>query len=127
MSEKPVSRFDLLAPSRAQLAVWCGLLGAVRFSAVPGLQHKSGTGEVRVAVGGIESRIDAAGTRLDLNSATEAQLALLPGMTPKKARAIVAERERRGAFQSIWQLEQTLDLTLAAIRKLEPLLRAEPR
>ncbi len=38
--------------------------------------------------------------RLDVNSAPWEELALLPGLGPKKARAIVARRESVGAFQS---------------------------
>lgn len=40
-------------------------------------------------------------TPLDLNSATEGQLADLPGIGPSIAREIVADRERRGPFLSV--------------------------
>lgn len=41
------------------------------------------------------------GMKLDLNRASAEDLALLPGIGPETARAIVAERERRGGFGSV--------------------------
>lgn len=42
------------------------------------------------------------GGRLDLNRATEAELALLPGVGPGLARALVRAREQSGGFAS-WE------------------------
>ena len=46
------------------------------------------------------------GARIDLNSATSAQLESLPGIGPALAGAIIAERDRRGGFRSINELRE---------------------
>jgi competence protein ComEA len=46
------------------------------------------------------------GAPLDLNRATEADLALLPGVGPALAKAIVDERARLGGFKGWDQLDQ---------------------
>jgi competence protein ComEA len=60
---------------------------------------------------------DGAGP-LDLNTATEAQFDELPGVGPATAKAIVAERTRRGRFRSIQDL---LDVRGIGPAKLEQL------
>ncbi|MBL8958014.1 MAG: helix-hairpin-helix domain-containing protein [Myxococcaceae bacterium] len=47
-----------------------------------------------------------AGGRLDLNRATEEELALVPGVGPKLAKAIADERRRRGGFKSWDEVDQ---------------------
>jgi len=42
--------------------------------------------------------------RLDINAATEDQLVILPGIGPKKARAIVDWRDRNGPFKNLDEL-----------------------
>ena len=46
------------------------------------------------------------GDRLDLNTATEAELRALPGIGEAKAAAIVAYREAHGGFSSVEELLQ---------------------
>ena len=58
---------------------------------------------------------------LDLNSATVAELARLPGVGPGLAQRIVQERERRGRFDSPEALRQVMGVgpkKLAALRDL---------
>lgn len=59
----------------------------------PGVYAESGS-----AVLGLEAA--AAGGRLNVNTATAAELELLPGIGPVKARAIVDYRAEHGAFAS---------------------------
>ncbi len=47
-----------------------------------------------------------AGGKLDLNAATEDELALVPGVGPKLAKAIVDERKRLGGFKSWDELDR---------------------
>jgi competence protein ComEA len=42
--------------------------------------------------------------KVDLNTATQAQLETLPGVGPALAQAIIAERQRRGGFKSVNEL-----------------------
>jgi competence protein ComEA len=56
---------------------------------------------------------------LDLNRATVAELARLPGVGPRLAQRILDERERRGRFDSPEALRQVVGLgpkKLAALR-----------
>ena len=58
---------------------------------------------------------------LDLNRATVAELARLPGVGPGLARRILDERERRGRFDSLEALRQVLGFgpkKLGAVRAL---------
>ena len=58
---------------------------------------------------------------LDLNRATVAELARLPGVGPGLAQRIIEERERRGRFDSPEALRQIVGLgpkKLAALRDL---------
>lgn len=64
--------------------------------------------------------------RLDVNTATESEFELLPGIGAGRARAIIHERERRGVFHSTWELTEVPGVTKALIERLEPLLRADP-
>ena len=61
------------------------------------------------------------GEKLDLNSATAAQLQLLPGIGEKLSAAIVAWREEHGPFQKVEELLQVPGIgekRLAEIRDL---------
>lgn len=62
----------------------------------------AGSGRVDVRLG----RMDAAerlalNIPLNVNTASEEELALLPGIGPKTAARIIAERQRRGRFESL--------------------------
>lgn len=63
----------------------------------PGVYAESGS-----AVLGLEAA--AAGGRLNVNTATAAELELLPGIGPVKAQAIVDYRAEHGAFASAREL-----------------------
>lgn len=46
------------------------------------------------------------GERINLNAATAEQLALLPGIGPKLAQAIIADRSKNGAFKKLTDLDR---------------------
>jgi competence protein ComEA len=64
----------------------------------------------------------ATGGKLNLNTATEAQLEQLPGIGPTYAQAIVAERERRGGFKSVNELRSVRGIGDKRFSQLEPLV-----
>jgi competence ComEA-like helix-hairpin-helix protein len=65
------------------------------------------------------------GIPIDLNRATAVDLALLPGVGAKTAAAIVEDRETRGPFTSVAELERVRGIGAATLRELAPYLTTE--
>lgn len=63
--------------------------------------------------------------RIDVNSAEEAQLDLLPGIGPRLAARIVHERGSRGPFASVDDLARVSGLGPKLIERLRPYAVAE--
>ena len=68
---------------------------------------------------------DWPGLRIDVNSAEEAQLDLLPGIGPRLAARIVHERSSEGPFASVDDLERVSGLGPRLIERLRPYAVAE--
>ena len=62
------------------------------------------------------------GGKLNLNTATQAQLEDLPGIGPTYAQAIVAERQRRGGFKSVNELRSVRGIGDKRFAELAPLV-----
>ncbi len=58
--------------------------------------------------------------RIDLNTATAAELALLPGVGPKLAEGIVEDRSLNGPFQSISDLDRVKWVGPSVLQSIEP-------
>jgi len=54
-----------------------------------------------------------------LNTASEAELLQLPGIGPALARAIVADREARGPYRTIEELQRVRGVGAATLRALK--------
>ena len=65
----------------------------------------------------------ATGGRLDLNRATRAELELLPGIGPSRARAMLRDRELRGDFRCLEDIQRVKGLGPAAVRRLRGLAK----
>lgn len=63
--------------------------------------------------------------RIDINSATAAELSLLPGLGPKLAQRIVDDRDQRGGFDSIDELDRVSGIGESIIERLKPYAVAE--
>ena len=59
---------------------------------------------------------------VDLNTATESELDALPGIGPATATAIIAHRDRHGAFTSVDQLLEVRGIGPAKLEQLEGLV-----
>jgi len=70
-----------------------------------------------------EHRPLAPGERLDPNTASAAELARLPRIGMRLAKEMVADRELRGFFGSVAELDRVAGIGPATVRRLEPLLR----
>ena len=62
------------------------------------------------------------GGKVDLNTATQAQLEELPGIGPTYAQAIIAERQRRGGFHSVNDLRSVHGIGDKRFAELAPLV-----
>jgi competence protein ComEA len=62
------------------------------------------------------------GGKVDLNTATQAQLEELPGIGPTYAQAIIAERQRRGGFTSVNDLRSVRGIGDKRFAELAPLV-----
>jgi competence protein ComEA len=62
------------------------------------------------------------GAKLDLNTATQAQLEELPGIGPAYAQAIIAERQRRGGFTSVNELRSVRGIGDKRFSEIAPLV-----
>lgn len=64
--------------------------------------------------------------RLNLNTATVAELELLPGIGPGRARKIVEHRAAHGPFLTVDELKAVRGLGPATIQRIVPLLETRP-
>ena len=62
------------------------------------------------------------GGKVNLNTATQAQLEDLPGIGPTYAQAIIAERQRRGGFKSVNELRSVHGIGDKRFAELAPLV-----
>lgn len=71
------------------------------------------------------ARAGGATRKLDLNSATEAELARVPGIDPPLAAAIVAQRDAYGPFQRLSELKSAVGIDERLFRELRRYLSVE--
>ncbi len=62
------------------------------------------------------------GAKINLNTATQAQLESLPGIGPTYAQAIITERQARGGFKSVNELRNVRGIGDKRFSELEPLV-----
>ncbi|UCC73365.1 MAG: helix-hairpin-helix domain-containing protein [Gemmatimonadota bacterium] len=60
------------------------------------------------------------GERIDLNTAAEIELDRLPGIGPTLAQAIVVDRQRRGPYWNLHDLERVPGLGSSTVKRLAP-------
>lgn len=64
--------------------------------------------------------------RIDLNSATSAELESLPSIGPKRAAAIIADRADRGPFRSVDDLDRVPGIGTRTIDRIRRFVRVAP-
>lgn len=71
----------------------------------------------------LEPRSATPGTPVSLNTATELELAQLPGIGPSRAAAIVADRARNGRYARIEDLQRVRGIGPATVERLRSRVR----
>lgn len=87
---------------------------------VPDGHWSTGGGEGPLPLGGWEGLL--LGHRLDLNRARAEDLEALPGVGPKTAAAILAEREARGGFSAVEDLLKVRGIGPKTLERLRPIV-----
>lgn len=64
--------------------------------------------------------VGLASAAVNINTATEQELTALPGIGAAKAKAIVAYREKNGAFKSVDELDNVKGIGPKLLEKLKP-------
>ncbi len=130
MVDVDVPYSELWGLRRSELAAWTLFVFLVGIGPLIGRRNVGAVAEIRMQPVATVQRnggeLGSSAWRLDVNAATEAELELLPGIGASRARAILKEREKRGAFHTIWELSDVPGVTKALVQRLEPLLRVEP-
>ena len=67
------------------------------------------------------------GFRIDLDTASRAELLQLPGVGPRTADRILEERDRRGGFSSIDELGEVPGIGEVTLERLREYLKVAPR
>ncbi|MCC6426583.1 MAG: ComEA family DNA-binding protein [Phycisphaerales bacterium] len=66
------------------------------------------------------------GRRLDLNSASQAELELLPGVGATTAQRIIEHRNQRGGFKTVQELDRVKGVGPRLIERIGPLVSVGP-
>ena len=108
---------ELLVLRPRELAVWAAamLLGCL---GIAGPRLVAGTPD------GLDRTPPATTWRLDVNTASAAELELLPGIGPRRARVLMEARQKRGGFATVQELAALRGFSPALVRRLEPLAQA---
>ncbi len=80
----------------------------------------TGLALVLVATAALADKDPALGGVVNVNTATVAELMLLPGIGEARAQAVVAMRKQRGGFKSVDDLLQVKGIGEAGLERLRP-------
>lgn len=88
------------------------------------VQHRLGGAEQFRVENAVE-KIDRP-PRMDINSAAGYELQLLPGIGPKTAMAIIADRKKTGSYKHLEELERVDGIGPKTIERLRPHVMCRP-
>lgn len=100
--------------------------GAVLVIALAGIALYGALGRSHVGPPPTVALSTVSSTQLDLNTATAAQLQLLPGVGPAIAQRIVDDRDARGPYRTIRDLDRVKGVGPRTLERLRPHLSISP-
>jgi comEA protein len=110
-------RFTITAAALAALAI-VPLVGASSAHAAPKANVAAAAGSASADV----AADDGSAGVVNLNTASEDELGLLPGVGPSKAQAITAYRKKNGPFKKVDDLNKVKGFGFKTLKKLKPYL-----
>lgn len=94
-------------------------------SGASGVSGDSGASGANAAPKAPENPTPLAEQLLNINTASAAQLELLPGIGPALAQRIIADRAERGPFLSVDDLDRVRGIGPRTLERLRPLIRVQ--
>jgi len=119
MNRSPISETRWFALSGRELLVLAVAVGAALLvaAATQGIGLLCGRGQVAVHA---RSETPAPPARLNVNTATDYELTMLPGIGPATAAAIIQYRETHGPFKSLEDLARVKGIGPKTIEAIRP-------
>jgi len=114
-----LKRLALATAALTALAVTPALLVTPAHAGKAG--KNSGAAAPAAAASAIDDDVAASGV-VNLNTASEEELQLLPGVGPSKAALIIAYRKKYGAFKKVEDLNKVKGFGFKTLKKLKPYL-----
>jgi competence protein ComEA len=118
LADGDLDRLNLAAKVTDGQRVYVAKVGQVD----PGILGGAGGGSSDPGAGGSAAGGGGVGAKVNLNTATQAQLEELPGIGPTYAQSIITERERRGGFTSVNDLRSVRGIGDKRFAELAPLV-----
>lgn len=115
-----------MEPTTKNLGLACKLLAAFALASALSTANVGSAQLDQGANEAVSTEAVAPGV-VNLNAATEEELARLPGIGPAKAQAILRMREQRGAFKRVEDVMHVRGIGRKTFRKLQPMLTLQGR
>ena len=119
--KKPTDKIPGVSLLTILLAVWICWMAAARFGR-PILRE----GGDQPPAAAVEYAARWPDMRIDINSASAAELGLLPGLGPRLSRRIVEDREQHGPFESLDELTRVHRVGPSVIQRIRPYVVVGP-
>ncbi len=119
MNRPPELETRWFSLSRRELLLLAVAVGAALLAgaATQGVRHVWGRGRVEVTE---RTEVVPPPARLNVNTATDYELAMLPGIGPVTARAIIDWRTEHGPFRSLEELKEVKGIGPKTIEGIRP-------
>lgn len=125
IKHRVVKHFATLAGLALLVGAMGGTWQTVYASPTPAAVSLAASAQLNGDAGGKKSLRKSASGKLNLNTASEDQLMLLPSVGAAKAERIVAWRKKNGSFKRIADLRRVKGFGYKTFKRLEPFLESK--